>query len=106
MKPREFYIEFDGDPLDDEKVCKRYVSTEKFSPMFPDQEVVYTREVLPNEVVLDRAVVEALVRALEDIAKALVIHHKESNDAPSLYSAIYSTANEALAAYHKATERK
>ncbi len=64
MKPREFYIEFDGDPLDDEKVCKRYVGTEKFSPMFPDQEVIHTREVLANEVTLDRSMVEKLSRYL------------------------------------------
>lgn len=65
-KPKEFWIEFSGDPSDDKECYKRYVSGTEFKPILPECEVLHVREVLPNEVVLDRDVVEKFVKSWDD----------------------------------------
>lgn len=41
MKPREIYVEFVGDPMDDDENYKRYCGSEKFNPVGHDAEVVH-----------------------------------------------------------------
>lgn len=65
-KPREFWIEFSGDPSDDKECYKRYVSGTEFKPILPECEVLHVREILASEIVLDRAVVEAAIMILDD----------------------------------------
>ncbi len=50
-KPRDFYIEFSGDPNNDEEINRRYVSNKKFHPIGLNEEVIHCREVLnePSE---------------------------------------------------------
>lgn len=43
-KPREFWIEFGGDPSDDEEVYKRYSSTKPFKPTSYAEEVIHCIE--------------------------------------------------------------
>lgn len=43
-KPREFYIEFGGDPSKDGECYKRYSSTKPFESYLPDCEVIHCVE--------------------------------------------------------------
>lgn len=47
--PREWWIEFGGDPAKDQKEnYKRYVSGTQFKPLSPAEEVVHVIEVTPE----------------------------------------------------------
>ena len=48
-KPREFWIEFEGNPDFDRKGYMRFVAGIEIKARFPGDEVIHVREILPNE---------------------------------------------------------
>lgn len=79
-KPREFWIEFGGDPSDDNEVYKRYSATTPFEPCGLSDEVVHTIEKKAYDE-LDTKVRELQVQAdklAEALSDVIKIGSKES----------------------------
>lgn len=55
MKPREWWIEFNGDPRDDKENYKRYVGAEKFDPTGFNSECIHVVEYAAFELLRNKA---------------------------------------------------
>lgn len=74
MKPREFWIEFEGDPYRDHQFVKRYVYGQEFEPNHLSSEVIHVREVMPYEIVSD-----GRERKLKELIKTYASYMKTAN---------------------------